>query len=147
MLHIIYYIILYIILLYIYIYILYLILYSSFYSSSPFQSISFPSSLSSLIPSSLLFLSPFLNPFLPSNTLLPPLPFPPLLFPSFSFSLILFLYPSHLSSFPSHSKYTCRCLLLDTYISDSSPNQEFDPAQIIGGECRVVQFYKCIGSV
>ena len=93
MLHIIYYIILYIILLYIYIYILYLILYYSFYSSSPFQSISFPSSLSSLIPSSLLFLSPFpiylpSFQYSPSSSSLPssPIPFPytlPLSFPIF----------------------------------------------------------------
>ena len=33
-----------------------------------------------------------------------------------------FLLPSLTSS---HSFYTCRCLLLDTYISDSSPNQQF----------------------
>ena len=32
-------------------------------------------------------------------------------------------FPSIYLLFYSHSFYTCRCLLLDTYISDSSPNQ------------------------
>ena len=46
--------------------------------------------------------------------------------------LLLFLPHPHSSSqsSSSHSKYTCRCLLLDTYISSSS--RQSDPACFIG---------------
>ena len=41
-------------------------------------------------------------------------------------------FPSIYLLFYSHSFYTCRCLLLDTYISDSSPYPKTDPACFIG---------------
>ena len=55
------------------------------------------------------------------------------------YTLLPFLSPS--SPLPlqsSHSKYTCRCLLLDTYISSSDPlplsifHRDSDPACFIG---------------
>ena len=148
------YIILYIhILLYI---ILYLILYSPLHPFpiylpffSPFQSSSsiLPSSPNLPLPSIFLpFLSfPLIYSFYTCRSLLTVIYIPDsfqsshLIHLPFLSSPLLFYLPNipFLSSSP-HSKYTCRCLLLDTYISSSSRHS--DPACFIGWECRVVQF-------
>jgi hypothetical protein len=71
---------------------------------------------------------------------------------TYLYSSVLFSSFLSSSSFPSsfnippsfnlssHSFYTCRYFDILIYIS-SHPNQQFDPAQIIGGMSRVVDGY------